>query len=150
MSVIDGIVGGVFALGGVAIQFGLTAISARRQDRQAETARHRDERRELYALVLLAARRVQRGLKDLADGLGSRSAELEEQLNRLAELNAMLRLTVPEQVSAAATELEDEMRGRFRGQRGNDDPLPLAPLIEVFRRDLREDGDGVGGVRRGD
>ena len=143
MSVIDGIVGGVFALGGVAVQFSLTAVSARRQDRRAETAQRRDERRELYAAVLLAARRAQRELKDLADGLGSRPAELEEHLNRLAELNAMLRLTAPERVSAEATELEDEMRSRFRDQRANDDPLPLAPLIEVFRRALHEDGDGV-------
>ncbi len=149
MSVIDGIVGGAFALGGVAIQFGLTAVSARRHDRRAETVRRRDECRELYANVLVAARRAQRGLKDLADGLGSHSAEFEEQLNRLAELNAMLRLTAPEHVSAAATELEDQMRGRFRGQRPNDDPLPLAPLIEVFRWDL-EDGDGGGGTRPGD
>ena len=36
------------------------------------------------------------------------------------------------------------MRSRFRDQRANDDPLPLAPLIEVFRRALQEDGDGVG------
>ena len=44
MSVIDGIVAGVFALGGVAVQFSLTAVSTRRQDRRAESARRRDER----------------------------------------------------------------------------------------------------------
>ncbi|MCQ9135540.1 MULTISPECIES: hypothetical protein [Streptomyces] len=143
---IDAIVAGAFALGGVATQFGLTAVSARRQERRAQAARHGDRRRELYANVLLAARRAQRRLKDLADGLDAHAAELEEQLGRLAELNAMLRLTAPDQVSAVATALEDEMRGRFKGQRSNDEPLPLAPLIEVFRRDL-EGGDGAGGAR---
>jgi len=138
MSLSEGIITGVFALGGVVVQYFLSSLSAQRQSRYQEKMERLKHKRDLYAEVLLQARRVQRTLKEFSDGSGSNRMReaLHIELNRLAELNAVLRLSAPVNISDDSVTLEEEMRRRSKSKDADLGPLPLAPLIAAFRADL--------------
>ena len=145
MSLSAGVVAGAFALGGVVVQYFLSSLSAHRQSRRQEEMEHLRHKRDLYAEVLLQARRIQRGMKEFSEGSGSDQMReaLHTELNRLAELNALLRLSAPANISRDSVALEDEMRRRLKSQDADNGPLPLAPLIAALRADLGMLADGT-------
>ena len=134
------ILAGCFALAGVGLQqvFGLWLGSIqRRNDRWAA---RRNERRQLYAAFLAQARRVQRIMKDSAVAgayAGSRQEELRQELGRLSEVIAEIRLIAPAAVVNAVLRLEDEIRGRSASEAAPAlQPLPLGPVIALLHDDL--------------
>ncbi|TYB66778.1 hypothetical protein FXF51_16935 [Nonomuraea sp. PA05] len=138
MAAVDSILAGAFALAGVtlqqAISLSVATLNRRREDRKQSQI----DRRELYGRMISQARRVQRILKELSmKNDKSLQEQLSAELDRLSELNAELRLIGSPVAVKAALDLEDEMRRRtVSAELRAALPMPLGPLIEIFRKDL--------------
>jgi hypothetical protein len=136
-------IGGVFALLGVAVQYGLASRS-QRAARREERSRAAIERRQVaYAQLIVDGRRVQRALKEEALQR-RRTAESElrvrQALDQLAESVATVRLVGGPDVSRAAQAFEDEAREAQRLEprvrtSGDQYLIRLGPLIDILRRE---------------
>jgi hypothetical protein len=137
-------IGGIFALLGVAVQYGLAARS-QRQARSEERRRASFERRNsAYTQLIVDGRRVQRALKDEALQQ-ARTPESEQRvrqaLDQLAESVATVRLVAGSQVSSAAQAFEDEAREAQQLEpksrtTGDQHVIRLGPLIEILRHEI--------------
>lgn len=95
----DALVGGGFALAGVAMQHAFSHFSESRRAAEARNERRREERHEALVEAIKAARRVQRGLVDTVTGQHSDDDRftLEYAINALAEQVAALRIVVDDE-----------------------------------------------------
>jgi hypothetical protein len=138
MPTADSILAGSFALSGVALQQLISTVVSVANRRRDEDASRRTDHRSLYGRGVAQARRAQRALKD---SLSNESAEVErrlhDELEKLAEINAEIRLVAPKSVVDAVLSFEDELRERAELQeKRNSGPLPLGPLVKILREDL--------------
>ncbi|MGW2961359.1 hypothetical protein ACWDGI_23215 [Streptomyces sp. NPDC001220] len=139
MASVDALVGGGFALAGVAVQQLGSGLFARAAHRRERSARLLSEKREVYARLIVAARIVQRMSKDQAAGVGAvpDPVRVEECLGVLAQVNSEVRLLGPPHLVALALAWEDSARRRMtNGEFSVTDELRIGPLIAAMRQDL--------------
>jgi hypothetical protein len=129
-------VGGIFALGGVAVQQAFATFVARRQRVDEQLATSRQERRDLYVAFVVQGRRVQRALKE--SGTDASDIRIQTELDRLAEASAAIRLAAPA-MGREVEYFEDDAQKAAANRPTLEDAgnrLRLTPTIEKMQDDL--------------
>jgi len=133
----DAFLGGGFALAGVALQQAFAWRTA--ENRYSRELRDRTRQEQHFAFIELVkvARRVQRALVDLADGLDDRTiATLNREVDRLTEAVATVRLVIiDDDVVSAAEAFEERAKHLEAAGRWDDTQvLKLTPLIRALQK----------------
>lgn len=144
---LDGaVVGGAFALGGVALQHAFTVLGDRRRAYRDQARELRLQRVSLYTLMIADARRVQRTLKDSSVTSGDRTSKedrVQTELDRLAESVAAVRLIASAPTTKVVETFEETARSVSRrppSERSKpEERMRLTPLIQALQRDLSAD-----------
>jgi len=137
------LVGGVFALGGVALQQSFSMVVDKRRARHAHAYELQRERVRIYRQTIADARRVQRSLKRSCEpGVDRLAADqkVQSDIDGLAESVAAVRLLGSSESSAALESFETlarEVAGRPVVERGRtEEGLQLKPILAAFRDEM--------------
>ncbi len=134
----DALVGGGFALAGVALQQGFAMRQDRSRHRRARQDREHAEQHAAFVDLVKVARRVQRALVDLAAAPEDEGAHrtLAHEIDRLTEAVAAIRLVVPDEALVSVIEdFEEQAKDLERAGRWQyEQRLRLTPLIDSLRQ----------------
>jgi len=118
--------------------------SEERRHRREREDRVRQEQHQAFVDLVQAGRRVQRVLVDLEQDPSSKPLEerLGQELDRLTESVATVRLVVTDQDVVAAAEAFEDKAKEFERRREwrREDTLRLSPLINLLQKHEAQDG----------
>ncbi len=140
-------------MAGAALQQAFAARTDRAKHERDLLDRNHSEQHQAFVELVKAARRVQRALVDLAARPGDDRVLLlvGQEIDRLAESVAGIRLVVPDQHLIAVVEaFEERAKDLERDGRWQDERrLQLAPLIEALREyEQRQRAQSLRSTRR--